>query len=153
MCGAGFRCESQECVRGERSDLGEHCTTGDDCRVGSCGTRGGGRFCGGLCTDGAGCESGMCVPGTERSVCAPVLGALGEACSGDAACESGVCRDGLCTAICDALHTCPPGTGCIRSGAETICRPNGGGCHAGGRPSLPAALAVLGAALALGRRR
>jgi V8-like Glu-specific endopeptidase len=154
VCGAGFRCEDMECLRGARSEVGEHCVTSDDCRVGGCGTRGEGRFCGGLCDDGADCESGACVPGTERTVCAPVLGALGEACSGDAACVSGVCRGGRCAELCDASHTCPPGTACVRRGAETLCeRPSAGGCTAGGRPSLAPALGVLLAALVLARRR
>jgi hypothetical protein len=94
------------------------------------------------------------VTGTERTVCAPILGALGEACGADAACGSGLCRGGRCTEVCDATRTCPPGTACARRGAETLCeRPSAGGCAVGGRPSLAAALSLLLVALGLARRR
>jgi len=131
-CGDGFRCEEMQCVTGGRSGIGDYCVTDDDCALGGCGERAGGRFCGSRCSEDASCGGTTCVEGEEGGICSPALGAFGEVCTADDGCVSGLCRDGMCATLCSASTHCPVGTECVRDGAETVCRvPSSGGCAVG----------------------
>ncbi len=154
-CGDGFRCEDMQCVAGARSGIGDHCGDDDDCAVGACGALEGGRFCGARCMDDGDCGGATCAAGSESGVCAPMLGALGQACTADDACVSGLCLDGVCGARCSATTHCPAGTACVRDGADTVCRVRSGGCsvgHGGGLSMWPV-LALFALGLARRRRR
>lgn len=153
-CGDGFRCEDMVCVPGGRSGIGDYCVEDDDCALGGCGEREGGRFCGSRCSDDASCGGTACVEGVEGGICSPMLGALGEACTADDACISGLCREGVCAQRCSATTFCPVGTACVRDGAAMVCQVRtSGGCSVGRGGSAAGAWMML---LALGlhlRRR
>lgn len=105
------------------------------------------------CPEGTHCLTGYCLPGAD------VAGGLGATCATNEECISGTCAsDGtnsLCTGACDA-GTCPSGYDCLDDGGAGVCWPSAesGGCSStsGGSP-LPFALAGLGLALVLARRR
>lgn len=156
-CGAGMRCETGACARGERAQTFETCRTTLDCISGECLERDGHRFCAPTCSDAASCP-GTCTPMGTTMRCIPSDPVLGEACTD--ACAEGECVSGVCTARCGGASSCPVGYDCVREEAETVCRPrvSGGGCSVGwGRRSgglwLWPALAIAVAALFSARRR
>jgi MYXO-CTERM domain-containing protein len=153
-CGEGFRCEDLQCVTGARSGIGEYCVEDDDCALGGCGIREGGRFCGSRCTEDTSCGGTACVEGVEGGICSPELAAFGEACTADDGCVTGLCRDGLCASRCSASTHCPVGTECVRDGAETVCQVRmSGGCSVGRGGSATGALWAMLVALGLLLRR
>ncbi len=108
------------------------------------------------CLDGYSCQKGVCAM-------------LGDQCSADfqsivhkdgstASCAPYLCKSNICPTTCATTADCTNGAACDDTGhcAQTsvTSAPSSGGCSSTGRPSAGLeGLALLGATLALGRRR
>jgi uncharacterized protein (TIGR03382 family) len=100
------------------------------------------------------CLGGFCLPS------ASVPGGLGATCTDNASCITGQCGilgdEHACTGPCDPDSTCPDGFACVATSTGAgVCWPStsSGGCATSGDGSPLVAFGVLGALLALARRR
>jgi V8-like Glu-specific endopeptidase len=138
-CPSGFHCRGGRCARGSLGRIGDTCVTTEDCGEGTvCAVRGSQRWCTTACADASTCGPGFeCTDAGGLSVCAPVLGLLGDTCSDSTQCISGLCAStSTCVRECSPSAPCGPGFECRRTadGATAVCvRPSalgGGGCAA-----------------------
>ncbi|MFK7986582.1 MAG: trypsin-like serine protease [Sandaracinaceae bacterium] len=148
-CPDNFHCRDGFCAPGPRGEIGEFCVGNDDCAEDAfCAQRAEQEWCTRICM-GDECPEGFdCVEAGGTTICAPILGLLGDACTDDAMCISGNCTSdgttaGLCTRLCSNDVPCGGGLECRRDGENSLCaRPEpaeeeSGGCSvgAGRRPS------------------
>jgi MYXO-CTERM domain-containing protein len=111
------------CFAVDVKEIGEGCSSNDECASGVCVSLGGAYFCSDNCTAHTDCPCGMkctatnggnfCEGGAPKVSCIPD----GETCATDSECSSGICLFGVCQIACsiftgDAL--CPDGQGCGR---------------------------------------
>jgi MYXO-CTERM domain-containing protein len=166
LCGEGRRCVEGRCARGARASSGEPCGVPADCGSGTCAEEGEGGRCLESCSDG-----GTCVPGfrCNGGYCRPTAARLGDRCGPSDPCDDGECVSfaggSACVRACRDVSECPSGLACIGEGDRERgwCAPawalrGGEGCGCavpggGGARPVPLVVLLLGAALAIRRRR
>jgi len=178
-CGATERCDvpSGSCIPRSRGQLGDDCTSNDDCASMICAVdvESDDSFCTQLCSDSDPCPTGFeCTDaGGGSRACRPTNGAVGDECAGPGDCLTGLCAEGadgrFCTRECASATGCPSGWDCLgtEGGGASVCVEGLGGApgadHMGvtggcsavrGSPAPPLGwLLVLIPALLYGRRR
>ena len=129
--GGGGACFPSQGAGNGTKEIGEECSSNEECASGICLSLGGPYFCTENCAAHTDCPCGMkctatnggnyCEGGAPKVSCIPD----GEDCASDSECSSGICLFGVCQIACsiftgDAL--CPDGQGC---GRLTVDKPDG----------------------------